>query len=64
VSERPALVAIALALGRVLDNPRAQSSHAGVARELTRVLDKALKQQLRPRKLAAVRSLSDRKGGA
>jgi hypothetical protein len=42
-AERPGLAAAALALARVLDNPRAMSPHPPAARVLARLLDELRK---------------------
>jgi hypothetical protein len=62
--ERPGVAQTALALARVLDSPRAVSSHAPAARVLITLLDK-LRQASAPSRrghLASVRTMS-KKGG-
>jgi hypothetical protein len=57
---RPGLAQAALALARVLDNPRAISSHASSAKVLATLLDKlrAVSARGRRGRLAVVRSMS------
>ena len=58
---RPGLAAAALSLARVLDNPRAVSTHPAAAKVLTPLLDK-LHRASRPRRgnLAVVRAMASR----
>jgi len=62
---RPGLAQVALAMARVLDNPRAVSSQPAAAKVLTTVLDKlhSVGAQSRRGRLAVVRTLTER-GGA
>lgn len=62
---RPGLAQAALAMARVLDNPRAVSSQPAAAKVLTTVLDKlhSVGVQSRRGRLAGVRTLTER-GGA
>jgi hypothetical protein len=62
---RPGLAQIALALARIMDNPRALSSQPPAAKVLTTVLDKlhSVGAQSRRGRLAVVRTLTER-GGA
>ena len=62
---RPGLAQAAMAMARVLDNPRAVSSQPAAAKVLTTVLDKlhSVGAQSRRGRLAAVRTLTER-GGA
>lgn len=63
---RPALEAMALALARVLDNPRATSTQPAAAAKLADILGKLHAASVRGRRgsLAVVRTMTERKGGA
>jgi hypothetical protein len=62
---RPGLAAAALALARVMDNPRAVSSHPPAAKVLAGLLDALHKGSAQGRRgsLAVVKSMTE-KGGA
>jgi hypothetical protein len=62
---RPGLAQAALAVARVLDNPKAVNQHAAAARVLSALLDKlrSASAQGRRGRLAVVRTLTE-KGGA
>jgi hypothetical protein len=62
---RPGLAQVALALARILDNPKAVSSQPAAAKVLAALLEKLRSEFARGRrgKLALVRQMSD-KGGA
>jgi hypothetical protein len=62
---RPAMVAIALAMARLLDNPRVASAQPPAAKVLVSVLDTLHKGSAQERRgnLALVRTMTD-KGGA
>jgi hypothetical protein len=62
---RPGLAQAALALARVLDNPRAVNQHAAAAKVLSVLLDKLRAASARGRRggLAVVRTMTE-KGGA
>jgi hypothetical protein len=64
-SARPGLVAAAVAMARILDNPKAVSSQPPAARVLTSLLDKlrSASAQGRRGRLAVVRTMTE-KGGA
>jgi hypothetical protein len=64
-SARPGLVAAAVAMARILDNPKAVSSQPPAARVLTSLLDKLRSASAQgPRgRLAVVRTMTE-KGGA
>ena len=64
-SPRPGLVAAAIAMARILDNPKAVSSQPPAARMLTSLLDKlrSASAQGRRGRLAVVRTMTE-KGGA
>jgi hypothetical protein len=56
---QPGLAAVALALGRVMDHPRAQSSKPAAARQLVRVLDELHKgPQPRGSRLSLVKAMT------
>ena len=63
--ERPGLAQVALALARLLDNPKAVSSQPAAAKVLTALLDKLHAASARGRRggLALVRTMTE-KGGA
>jgi len=63
--DRPGLAQVALALARIMDNPKAVSSHPAAAKVLATLLDKQLQAPIPARRghLAAVRRLAE-KGGA
>lgn len=54
---RPGLAAAALALARILDNPKAVSSQPAAARQLVAILGTLSKRTQRRGKLAAVKSI-------
>jgi hypothetical protein len=56
VESRPGLVAVALAMAAILDNPLAITSQPAAARQLAAVLDVLHKHQVRRGRLAAVRT--------
>lgn len=59
---RPALVQAALALARVLDNPRATSAQPSAAAKLKDILDTLHKgADVKKSRLASVRALTDKK---
>jgi hypothetical protein len=62
---RPGLAAAALAMARIMDNPKAVSSQPSAAKVLASLLDKlrSASAQNRRGRLAVVRTMSDR-GGA
>lgn len=61
---RPGLVAVALSLAAVLDNPRATSSKPPAAGALVNILNQLRKSaQGGKRKLTSVRQMTARKGG-
>jgi hypothetical protein len=62
---RPGLAQVALAVARVLDNPRAVNQHAAAAKVLSVLLDKLRSVSARGRRggLAVVRTMTE-KGGA
>jgi hypothetical protein len=62
---RPGLAQVALALARVLDNPKAVNQHAAAAQVLSALLDKLRAVSARSRRggLAVVRTMTE-KGGA
>ena len=62
---RPGLAQAALAVARVLDNPRAVNQHAAAAKVLSALLDKLRAVSARGRRggLAVVRTMTE-KGGA
>jgi hypothetical protein len=62
---RPGLAQVALALARVLDNPRAINQHAAAAKVLSSLLDKLRAASARGRRggLAVVRTMTEN-GGA
>jgi hypothetical protein len=62
---RPGLAAAALAMGRILDNPRVPSAKPGAARQLGRLLDELRKPVPGGRGgLKLVRAMTDKGGGA
>jgi hypothetical protein len=62
---RPSLAAIALAMARILDNPKARSAQPSAAKVLVSVLDTLHKESAQARRgnLAVVREMTE-KGGA
>jgi hypothetical protein len=62
---RPSLAAIAIAMARILDNPRAKSTHPPAAKVLVSVMDTLHKGSAQGRRnsLALVKSMTE-KGGA
>ena len=61
--DRPGLAHTALALARMLDNPRAVSAQPAATRQLTVILDRLARSSHRRAKLAVVKSMTE-KGGA
>ena len=63
---RPALAAIALAMAKILDNPRAKSTQPPAAKVLVNVLETLHKDatQTRRGRLAVVKDMTAEKGGA
>jgi hypothetical protein len=63
-TDRPGVAQTALALARILDNPRAVSSQPSAAKVLAAVLDKlrSASAQNRGGRLAVVRTLTERRG--
>lgn len=61
---RPALAAIALAMARILDNPRAKSTQAPAAKVLVNVLEALHKSSAQERRgnLAVVKSMTAKDG--
>jgi hypothetical protein len=61
---RPGLAQAALALARVLDNPRAVNQHAAAAKVLSSLLDKLRAASARGRRggLAVVRTMTEKDG--
>lgn len=57
--ERPGLVAIALALAAILDNPNAIPQHAAAAHRLMEVLTTLSKSSTRRGRLSMVRGMTD-----
>jgi hypothetical protein len=57
--ERPGLAQIALALARIMDNPRAVSSQPAAARQLVAILGTLSRRSHRRGKLALVKSMTE-----
>jgi hypothetical protein len=62
---RPGLVAIALAMARILDNPKAVNQQPAAAKVLASLLDKLCQSAARGRRghLALVRTMTEKGGG-
>jgi len=60
---RPGLAAIAVCLAELLDNPHAVPQHPAAAGRLVELLGKLAQDQRRGGRLAAVRDMTDRRGG-
>jgi hypothetical protein len=65
-ASRPGLAALALAMGRLLDHPRALSSKPAAARQLARFMDDLRQASAAPRRggLRLVRAMTTPDGGA
>jgi hypothetical protein len=61
---RPGLAATALALARIMDNPRAVGQQPAAARQLAAILGTLSKPTQRRGKLAVVKSMTNQAGSA
>jgi hypothetical protein len=66
VEAHPGLVQVALALARILDNPRVLSTQPAAAKVLAALLDKLYSASARHRRggLAMVKAMTEKKDGA